>query len=329
MTSQSFNQLHYRRDSQTFVANVQAQRLLGLAAQGEEGDLIALLGQAQWQQLKHAAQSGQAVFIPVKKQPDCWWLGHIDRDEMVWIISPQANLQRQIEQCQHDARLASVGQVMAGVCHEINQPLNAMRLRLYGLQQLATSGAITDLESHLQELDNQIERCASTLVNMRQLVGHQPISHRQFDLAESIKQVHKLLASQLQQQGVELKLRGAMPASQLFGQAQRFEQVLINLINNARDAILEQADQGQINLSLEHKDHTYRLQVVDNGPGIPAALQEKIFAPYFTNKQHQGTGLGLALCRDFVEELEGQLALESQPGHTCFCIILPQNNHPA
>ncbi|MDP6967870.1 MAG: HAMP domain-containing sensor histidine kinase [Gammaproteobacteria bacterium] len=326
MTSLPFNQLHYQTHSQTFSANSQAQCLLGLAAQGKEGELIELLGQEQWQHLKYAATSGQAVFVALDKQPNCIWLGQRDNDTIVWIISPQPNLQRQIEQWQHEARLASVGQVMAGICHEINQPLNAMRLRLYGLQQLATLGPVSDLHNHLQELDNQIERCASTLVNMRQLVGHQPISHHQFDLADSIQQIYKLLASQLHQQGIELVLRAPLPKSLLFGQAQRFEQVLINLINNARDAILEQADQGQISLTLTHTDNTYQLQVIDNGPGIPDALQEKIFSPYFTNKQHQGTGLGLALCRDFVEELGGKLTLTSNPEQTCFTIALPQNN---
>lgn len=326
MTENTFNQLNFNTDNKTFAANSPAQQLLGLGAQGKETALIQLLGQDQWQQLKSNAKSAQAMFVTTNNQYTSLWLGQAVEQEIIWIISPQPHLQRQIEQWQHESRLASVGQVMAGICHEINQPLNAMRLRLFGLQELAKMGAVNDLSTHLLELDNQIERCASTLVNMRQLVGHQPISHQQFDLADSIKQIHKLLASQLQQQGVQLSLQQPLPSSLLFGQAQRFEQVLINLINNGRDAILEQADQGEISLVLKHVEDTYQLQVIDNGPGILESLQEKIFTPYFTNKQHQGTGLGLALCRDLVDELGGQLTLTSHPGHTCFTICLSQDN---
>ena len=328
------HQLTYNQAQGTFSASTSATQL-GLSGSGKQQDLINLLGLALWQQLLNIANTQQAQFIELDGN-SYLCLGQKSENEsntgqLSWIISQQPQLQHQIEQGQHDSRLASVGQVMAGICHEVNQPLNAMRLRLYGLQQLTTMGAIPDLDSHLKELDNQIERCANTLVNMRQLVGHQPISHSQFDLATSINQIHKLLASQLIQQGITLSLVGDLPASPIFGQAQRFEQVLINLINNARDAILEPTntknDKGEINITLKHQHNQYQLEIIDNGPGIPEHLQEKVFTPYYTSKQANGTGLGLALCSDLVNELDGSLQLDSQAGHTCFTITLPKNNN--
>ncbi|MCP4789113.1 MAG: HAMP domain-containing histidine kinase [Gammaproteobacteria bacterium] len=324
MIEQPFSQLDYDLDTDSYRANAPTQQLLGIGAEGDGKTLASLMGLTQWQQLQQGAKTKQALFIPIPKS-GYLWLGTATNNLLIWIITPQSHWQRQIEQWQHNARLASVGQVMAGICHEVNQPLNAMRLRLYGLAELAATGAINDLGQHLQELDNQIDRCASTLLNMRQLVGHQPINHRQFDLAQSLKQIHKLLASQLQQQRIELRLQEPLPTSLLFGQAQRFEQVLINLINNARDAILEHSNQGLIQLELKHQSQEYHVQVTDNGPGIPANLQEQVFAPYYTSKRHQGTGLGLALCRDLVTELQGQLQLQSEPDHTCFTIIIPQS----
>jgi len=322
------HQLTYNQAENTFSASTSATRL-GWPISGKQQDLISLLGSELWQQLLNIANTQQAQFISLDNN-HYLCLGEAASDGLLtWIITPQPQLQRQLEQGQHDSRLASVGQVMAGICHEVNQPLNAMRLRLYALQQLATMGAIPDLDNHLKELDNQIERCANTLVNMRQLVGHQPISHSQFDLATSIQQVHKLLASQLVQQGIKLSLPSALPESLLFGQAQRFEQVLINLINNARDAILEQTDQqnGEIQIYLLHQCGNFQLQVIDNGPGIPEHLQQQVFTPYYTSKQAHGTGLGLALCQDLVNELDGNIELQSQPGRTCFTITLPKHGN--
>ena len=323
------HQLEYNQASHTFSTNNSAMEL-GIPATGSQQDLINQLGPELWQQLLTIAATGHGQFITLEEE-SYFCMGQQQGDNLQWVFQAQPQLQRQQEQWQQDAKLASVGQVMAGICHEVNQPLNAMRLRLYGLQQLATLGTIPDLDNHLKELDNQIERCANTLVNMRQLVGHQPISHRQFDLAKSIQQVHKLLSSQLAQQGVKLTLPSALPESLLFGQAQRFEQVLINLINNARDAILEQTElqEGEIQIFLLHQCGNYQLQIIDNGPGIPEHLQEKVFTPYYTSKQAHGTGLGLALCRDLVNELDGTIQLDSKPGRTCFTISLPKAGNQA
>ena len=320
-------QLSYNKPDNTFSSNAKE---LGLPESGTQQDLVNQLGSELWQQLLTIATTGHGQFINLQEK-NYFCMGQQQGDNLQWAFQAQPHLQRQQEQWQQDAKLASVGQVMAGICHEVNQPLNAMRLRLYGLQQLATLGTIPDLDNHLKELDNQIERCANTLVNMRQLVGHQPISHSQFDLAKSIQQVHKLLSSQLAQQGVKLTLPSALPESLLFGQAQRFEQVLINLINNARDAILEQTQQqdGEIQIFLLHQCGNYQLQVIDNGPGIPEYLQEKVFTPYYTSKQAHGTGLGLALCRDLVNELDGSIELDSKPGRTCFTISLPKAGNQA
>ena len=321
------HQLTYNTLDHTFSSNAKE---LGLPESGTQEDLETHLGPDLWQQLLTIATTSHGQFITLQ-QENYFCMGQQQGDNLQWVLQAQPHLQRQQEQWQQDAKLASVGQVMAGICHEVNQPLNAMRLRLYGLQQLATLGTIPDLDNHLKELDNQIERCANTLVNMRQLVGHQPISHSQFDLAKSIQQVHKLLSSQLAQQSVKLTLPSALPESLLFGQAQRFEQVLINLINNARDAILEQTDQqdGEIQIFLLHQCGNYQLQVIDNGPGIPEHLQEKVFTPYYTSKQAHGTGLGLALCQDLVNELDGTMQLDSEPGRTCFTISLPKAGNQA
>ncbi|MDP6164752.1 MAG: hypothetical protein QGI54_01305 [Gammaproteobacteria bacterium] len=121
MIEQPFSQLDYDLDTDSYRANAPTQQLLGIDAEGDGKTLASLMGLAQWQQLQQGAKTKQALFIPIPKS-GYLWLGTATNNLLIWIITPQSHWQRQIEQWQHNARLASVGQVMAGICHEVNQP---------------------------------------------------------------------------------------------------------------------------------------------------------------------------------------------------------------
>ena len=88
-------------------------------------------------------------------------------------ITDQTALGRTTSHWQQQSQLAIIGQATTGICHEVNQPLNAMRLRIYGLQAMLQGGGIDRIDTHLTELDNQVGRCAETLSNMREMLGHQ------------------------------------------------------------------------------------------------------------------------------------------------------------
>ena len=224
---------------------------------------------------------------------------------------------------------------MAGICHEVNQPLNAMRMRIYGLQAMHQGAGIDHIDEHLAALDSQVGRCADTLSNMREMVGHQSLNLARFNVAKSIERIIQLLKHPFSLQQVKLcntQISADMAAKfWVFGQAQRLEQVLINLVNNARDALEDEAHRkapASINLSLNIEPNEgiegVTIKVTDNGPGIPLALQEKVFEAYYTSKSaQQGTGLGLALCRDLMHDLGGNLTLASKPGKTTFSLWMP------
>jgi C4-dicarboxylate-specific signal transduction histidine kinase len=257
------------------------------------------------------------------------WTAAQQNSLLIWQISDQTALGRTSLHWQHQSQLAAVGQVMAGICHEVNQPLNAMRLRLYGLQTMQKNGTIGDLADHLTALDEQVGRCADTLTNMREMVGHQSINLTTFNACKSVEHVLKLLKSQLQIQNVQLSSHNTGQSQLVYGQAQRLEQVLINLINNARDALVGQVQPApQVTVTVSHMllqgNAGINISVTDNGPGIDLALQEQVFEAYYTSKADtQGTGLGLALCRDLSQDLGGSLNLTSRPGTTVFNLWLP------
>ena len=332
----------YEPTAQLIHFNESALRLLDLSPSTNLTEFIEVVTSSLWQQICQL-QHGQSKLIswPITaSQPSHWFLwtaAHANTKSatLFFQITDQTALGHTTNHWQNQAQLTSVGQSMAGMCHEVNQPLNAMRLRIYGLQAMHQYGGIDHIDEHLAALDNQVERCASTLSNMREIVGRKPLNLGAFDAEKSVWNIIQLLKYPLKLQQVDLRNTNIAAHNKsiffVFGQAHRLEQVLINLIHNARDALVAHPTKGvpaTICISLALK--TYRgtegvtINVVDNGPGIDIELQEKVFEAYYTSKSaQQGTGLGLTLCRDFMHNLGGQLTLSSRLGKTTFSLWLP------
>jgi C4-dicarboxylate-specific signal transduction histidine kinase len=115
------------------------------------------------------------------------------------------------------------------------------------------------------------------------------------------------------------------PTPQVFGDQYQIEQVLVNLITNASDAIEETGNDGVLTISTEYKNNTVITYVRDSGPGIPINSQEKIFTPFFTTKPiGKGTGLGLSISRNIIKDHKGDLLVTNHPdGGAQFTIVLP------
>ena len=322
--------------------NDTALQLLDLPSNTHLDEFIEVIGASLWQQLSQL-ENGHSKLIawPVTaQQPDRWLLwtaaySNTINPQLFFQVTDQTSLGRATRHWQHQAQLASIGQAMAGICHEINQPLNAMRMRIYGLQAMHQGAGIDHLDKHLAALDEQVQRCAETLTNMRAMVGHQSLNLNRFDAGKSVEHIVQLLQHQLELQQVQLRTCHSSSHVNdpflVFGQAQQLEQVLINLINNARDALVDEAHLDSpatitVSLTQQSKDGVegVAIKVSDNGPGIAIELQEKVFAAYYTSKStQQGTGLGLAICKDLMHDLGGQLTLSSGLGKTTFSLWLP------
>lgn len=315
--------------------------MLALPSSISLADFIRVVTPALWQQIRQLQhhQSKLIAWPIAASQPTHWFLWTaVNTNESTTVffqITDQTALGHTTSHWQNQAQLATIGQAMAGICHEVNQPLNAMRLRIYGLQTMHQDGGIDKIDEHLKALDKQVGRCADTLSNMRDIVGRRSLNLGTFDASKSVDQIVKLLKHQFKLQQVQLSstlntthVKGNFF---VFGQAQQLEQVLINLICNARDALLElPLIDGPANISISlalekgHGSQGVIINVVDNGPGIPFALQEKVFEAYYTSKTtQQGTGLGLALCRGLMHDLGGKLTLSSCKGKTVFSLWLP------
>lgn len=222
------------------------------------------------------------------------------------------------------AKLAALGQMSAALAHEINQPLTAQRMQLASVRLLLDAGRQEDARTALLRVDELLERMAALTGHLKTFARKTPGGLRErIELGHVIEQALQLLAVRIRDEQVEVSQTLSAPAWVL-GDAIRLEQVLVNLLRNALDAVAD-IEQPCITLSLQRKGEYWCLDVTDNGPGIADENLASVFDPFFTTKPvGEGLGLGLAVSYGIVHELGGRLTAANQPsGGAVFRLSLP------
>jgi two-component system, NtrC family, C4-dicarboxylate transport sensor histidine kinase DctB len=229
-------------------------------------------------------------------------------------------------------RLAEFGRFAAQQIHELRQPLFAIK----GLAQLLLEKERVDLEEMLdfaRHIVEQSERLTSLVSNLRQLsVPSTPGASRRAELGTVLVRVTSLLEFRLRKAGATLRTQIAPDLPPLVVTPHGLEQILINLIANALDAVAA-APQPLVQVRARVLPETPRFAVVevaDNGAGVAKAVRDRLFDSFFTTKgEEQGTGLGLAVSREVARSSGGDLVLLDDPGAwnepavTVFCLTLP------
>ena len=224
------------------------------------------------------------------------------------------------------AKLAALGQMSAALAHELNQPLTTQRMQLETLRLLLEHGRHQEAHAALQPLEQMLTRMAALTGHLKTFARNSPGGLRErLDLAGVVDQALHLLDTRLRAEQVELALYLARPAW-VRGDAIRLEQVLINLLHNALDAM---ADKGykRLQIRIEAQGTLWCLSVTDSGGGIAAADLPHLFEPFFTTKPiGEGLGLGLAISYGIVSEAGGQLTALNVPGGACLTLTLPRDD---
>ena len=249
---------------------------------------------------------------------------------------------RELEmQILQSARLVSLGQMAAGVAHELKQPLTVIETTAGDVCSRLMEGLDLppeDLREMMQKVRKVVERMAGTVDHMRVFsrdVSEEP--RRAFSLNEIIHNSLRIIGAQLKNHGIELTLDLAGDLPLVWGHPYPMEQVFMNLLGNARDALDERARQDaggngafEKRVAVRTRCETYGIrwvvvQVEDNGIGMEVADRERIFEPFFTTKEaDQGTGLGLSISYAIVQNHHGRISCESSKGKgTIFRVVLP------
>ncbi len=256
--------------------------------------------------------------------------------ERMAVIVATADISETLKTEQHlvqAAKMATLGEMSAGVAHELNQPLTVLATSVNILNKQARNSGGPDPETVRQvalELKAQVERATRIIRHLREFGRKAEVERGKVDLVQPIEGVFQLLGQQLRVHDIDVDLDIPDNLPPVWGEANRFEQVFINLVMNARDAIeekrLSNSDlQGCIKLSAAQTGDKIKITVSDNGAGVPQDLTERIFEPFFTTKEvGKGTGLGLSISYGIVRDSGGVIEVTSKLGHgTSFYLSFP------
>ncbi len=220
------------------------------------------------------------------------------------------------------AKLAMLGQLSASVAHELNQPLSAIRSYAGNAQLLLQRDATTDVAANLSAITQLVARMARISAQLKQFARKSSGECVPVSLAAAIQVSAQLWQRELEQAGVALQI--AATRVQVLADATRLEQVLVNLIGNALQALIAaQTSQPSINIQVHCAEGFCYVTVSDNGPGIPDAQLIQIFDPFFTTRR-AGLGLGLAISQQIIEHSGGTLTVaRARSGGAAFTFSLP------
>ncbi|MGZ8214501.1 MAG: AAA family ATPase [Methylosarcina sp.] len=211
-------------------------------------------------------------------------------------------------------KLSALGTLVGGVAHEINNPL----MGIMNFVEFAENRS-TDEKSKkiLNQALQQIHRIKKIVSNMLVFVHNRTTPSGKCRMTEVIRQSLLLLEGELSKSNIAVELDASDELPAICCSADSLQQILVNLILNARDALAD-SQQPQIKIIVRPIEEMLELSVTDNGSGIPQDMQSKIFDPFFTTKPPgKGTGLGLSVIRRLVQDVGGNIQVESLPGHGC------------
>ena len=259
------------------------------------------------------------------------------RKAMIHIMGDLRETTQEMERREHELRdkqeqlvqagkLATLGELTTGVAHELNNPLNNIGLYVGNvidrirLGEDDTEPLVADLEKAME----QVLKATEIISHLRTFGRAARVSIEQVDVDDVIERSLLLVHEQLRLRGIEVELELCPDELLVVANPIQLEQVFINLLTNARDALTD-SDRRTIRIFSSRDEERIRIEFSDTGPGIPPELQQRIFDPFFTTKEvGAGTGLGLSITYSILKEYGGEISVESRPGKgATFLVELP------
>jgi len=217
------------------------------------------------------------------------------------------------------SRFASIGVIAAGITHEINQPLTAIKITADSILywEKKNKGILPEKFVSMQhKISDNVNRITEVIQHMRSFwVSPDKIEKKTVDLNEAVENTLALLNRQLHSHGIEPEISLYEPSVPILGNILHLEQIVINLVVNAMNTLDRVSRKvKRIRIVTRRKDDRAVLKVIDNGTGIRKEIRDRIFDPFFsTKKQGEGMGLGLAIVKRFVDEHGGVITVRNNP----------------
>ena len=223
------------------------------------------------------------------------------------------------EQLIQSGKLAAIGELVAGVAHEINNPLAA----ILGYTKLLLRGDVGGKDrGRLERVLAETERVARIVQNLLSFARQQAPEWKSFCVNEALARVMELRGYDLKANNIELTM-DLNPGSQLvLGDLQQLEQVFLNIVNNAQRAMTTAHQRGRLEVKTRRLKNSVSITFADDGPGIPADMVPRVFDPFFTTAQPgEGTGLGLSICYGIVQAHGGRIGVKRPRRGGCAVVV--------
>lgn len=234
-------------------------------------------------------------------------------------------------------KMTTLGEMSAGIAHELNQPLNAIRMGSDYLKMMVTENrpiADSDLAELADAMNEQVDRASQIINHLRNFGRKSDLAQHPVRFNEPIESVLAIIGQQLHLQNIGIKWDFDDTLPPVLANRNHLEQVFFNLISNARDAIIQsqlsgtRPRPGEIRIAAFRENDRAVATVTDNGTGIPEEIMDRIFEPFFTTKDvGKGMGLGLSIIYGLVRDHGGRIEVESKAGeYTTFKLSFPLMN---
>jgi two-component system sensor kinase FixL len=224
------------------------------------------------------------------------------------------------------SRMATIGEMAAGVAHELNQPLTAIANYAHACERLLARPEFdpADLREALRQITAQTVRAAAILLRLRALARNQRAERAPVNINALVTELQELLQTDAVVHDVLLTLELAPDMPEVLADSGQIQQIILNLVRNSLDALAaSNAGDGRIVIRTVAMDREVQLTVTDNGPGVSADAMQRIFDPFFSTKEN-GTGLGLAITHTIARAHGGSVGYRPNvPNGACFYVLLP------
>ena len=233
--------------------------------------------------------------------------------ETTWLYVHLARSNDVLQRERHN-KLASMEAMAALIAHEVNQPLGSILTNVETMQSMLQSSApdISEIREIAADINRDDVRASEVLRRIRTLLKKVPFEAKPIDLNENVRQAVALLSSQAAARQVEVSIAIGFPLLPISGDRVQIEQVLVNLIVNAMDAMSENlVSDRRLTIQTSLRDEFAEVAIADAGPGIPPDTLQGVFEPFVTTKAH-GMGMGLSIARTIIEAHNGTISAHNQ-----------------
>jgi two-component system C4-dicarboxylate transport sensor histidine kinase DctB len=221
-------------------------------------------------------------------------------------------------------KLAALGQMSAGISHELNQPLAALQTLADNAGALLAGGRLAEAAENLQMISDLVDRTGRIVRQLKTFARQEAPTPSPVSIASAIEHALMMVEPRRREMAARIEIRPFDRSLQLIAEAGRLEQVLVNLLRNGLDAMAEQ-DQPLLEVDARRDGATVLVEIRDHGPGLAEEVRRHLFQPFYTTKPAgEGLGLGLAISLTIVESYGGTLSVQNAPdGGAIFALRLP------